>query len=332
MLSTIPLVALAALATLLGVPAFLPFARRHLASQTRAVPTAGGVVVTLAAALALAASTVEVRAACLMLLPVLLLALLSFVDDLRGLPVGARLIGHLVLASAVLWSFPHPDSIQMLGVALAAMPWVTLPLALLSAVWLVNLTNFMDGIDGLCSGHSAVACGALALLLERGGVSQSDPTLVWLWVCAGACLGFEAWNWFPARIFLGDTGSTVLGLSVAMGVARGAVQGIDIALLVLPASPFITDATATLGRRIWRGEPLAERHVTHTYQRLASHWGHAPVAKLYVGCAVVASGLALTLQHFAGSPAIPALAAGFIQWGLLSHLRRRQRRLGDVLP
>jgi UDP-N-acetylmuramyl pentapeptide phosphotransferase/UDP-N-acetylglucosamine-1-phosphate transferase len=170
-------------------------------------------------------------------------------------------------------------------------------LTVLYVVWMVNLYNFMDGMDGFAGGMALFGFAALAILGWRAG----DPAFALTAACiAAAAAGFLTSNFPPARIFLGDVGSSTLGLLAAGLSLWGASAGrFPLWVAGLAFSPFIVDATWTLARRISRGERVWEAHRTHHYQRLVlAGWGHRKtVLRGYVlmaavaACAVAAPGL-----------------------------------------
>jgi UDP-N-acetylmuramyl pentapeptide phosphotransferase/UDP-N-acetylglucosamine-1-phosphate transferase len=157
-------------------------------------------------------------------------------------------------------------------------------------VWVANLYNFMDGSDGLAGTMTVVGFGAYALAAFWAG-SDRAPTLLAL---AAATLPFLLANWPPARIFLGDAGSVPLGFLAAVFGIEGWRQGwwpSWFPLLVF--LPFVADASATLLRRLLRGEPAWQAHRDHSYQRLVQlGLGHAGTLALYaalmIGAAVSA--------------------------------------------
>lgn len=190
------------------------------------------------------------------LLPIILaafaLAMVSVLDDVRGLPVALRFLAHFVAAVACL-------------LALGLDGWALLP-ATLAVVWMTNLYNFMDGSDGLAGGMAAIGFGALALAAWLGGA----PGLAMF--CAStatAALAFLRFNFPPARVFMGDAGSIPLGfLAAALGI-DGATHGVWPWLFpLLVFSPFIVDASVTLARRALRGEKIWRAHRSHYYQRV----------------------------------------------------------------
>lgn len=196
----------------------------------------------------------------------LVVASVSFVDDLRALPPLIRLVAHLVAAALLVVGKLRPDWDGILAVLLV-----------LAATWMINLYNFMDGMDGLAGGMALFGFGFMGV----AGYMAGDPIYATTcWVIAAAATGFLVLNFHPARLFMGDTGATSLGLlAVAMaliGVEAG-VFALWFPLLVF--SPFIVDATVTLLRRIMRGEKVWQAHCSHYYQRLVRlGWGHARTA------------------------------------------------------
>ncbi len=199
------------------------------------------------------------------------LALVSFQDDRKSVAARWRILVHLWAAVSLLVADLVPGSLVLPGLALALPAWIALPLVLLFAVWMINLYNFMDGMDGFAGGMAVIGFAALAWL----GRTDSGFAAFCLTVAA-ASAGFLVHNFPPAKIFLGDTGSTTLGFLAAVCSLWGSQAGLFpfwTALLIF--SPFSVDATVTLLRRLWRGERVWEAHRSHYYQRLVLlGWGH----------------------------------------------------------
>lgn len=206
--------------------------------------------------------------AAVLVLSSLLVAGIGFWDDLCHLSALARIAVHFLAALLLLgwggwdgglslnfWVLPFPQ--LLLGVLL-----------LLAVLWSLNLFNFMDGIDGLAGGEATFVAGAAGLFLILGGAESEGLLLLLL---AASCLGFLLWNWPPARIFMGDVGSGFLGFVLAALALWTAVFTRHLPLecwLILPAV-FLTDATVTLGRRMWRREKWYDAHRSHAYQHAA---------------------------------------------------------------
>lgn len=214
---------------------------------------------------------------------------LGLVDDLRPLPARLRLIVQFLAASLVValsWE-NLPAAWSLFGSVTPR--WLLGGLSVLWIVWLTNLYNFMDGIDGLAAGQAVVGGAALALVGYSAGAAV--PALLAVLLVAGA-LGFLALNFPPATIFMGDVGSTAIGFFLASLplVAEGGAIPVEAAGLAVAL--FILDATWTLFRRIRRRERLSQAHRSHVYQRpLALGVGHRTITLTsYAGMVLVAAG------------------------------------------
>jgi len=197
-------------------------------------------------------------------------ALIGFCDDRGSLPVLARIAVHI--ASAV-WA------IAILG-GVGAVQWgdrqidpglITDVFAVLGIVWMLNLFNFMDGIDGI-AGSEAVFLGAAGAALVSASASSGAVSATGL-VVGAASLGFLRWNWPPARVFMGDVGSGYLGYIFAvLALAATRENPVMPFVWLILGGAFFVDATITLLRRLARGERIFEAHRTHAYQWLARRW------------------------------------------------------------
>ena len=245
---------------------------------------------------------------------------LGWWDDHSNLSASRRLPVQLALVAVACLVGGLPSHITFaLDFTIPVLSWWYLPVAILGGAWLVNLTNFMDGIDGIAGTQGVIGCLGLALLLPP----ESIAVRILLLAAGGACVGFLVWNWPPAKIFMGDVGSTTLGLIFAIGVLEGLRHGVALELLILPLAPFVADATCTLARRAWRRERLSQAHRSHLYQRLASWWGsHRPVTMLYGILALLGLGLSLAIQQ-AYLPSGLGLMIWLVPWVLLILFTRR---------
>ena len=198
--------------------------------------------------------------------PMLGLFALSIVDDMRGLSAKARLIGHFVAAIVLL-----------LGAGLAWYWWLPV---LLFIVWMTNLYNFMDGSDGLAGGMAVFGFTMYGVAALKSGMAGSDVFAMTCFSIGAAALGFLYYNFYPAKVFMGDAGSIPLGfLAAALGVWGWQQNYWPIWFPALVFSPFVVDATVTLLLRLRRGEKLSQAHRSHYYQRLIlSGWGHKHTA------------------------------------------------------
>jgi len=202
------------------------------------------------------------------------LCALSLVDDVRSLPVGLRLIAHLAAAAA---------AVAVLQPGLPLLLWLG---AMLGIAWMTNLYNFMDGSDGLAGGMAMFGF----FFYGWGAWSAGDAGFAAAnWAVSAAAAGFLLFNFHPARIFMGDSGSVPLGFAAAAFGMHGWVERdwpVWFPLLVF--SPFIVDATVTLVRRLWLRRRVWQAHREHYYQRLVQlGWGHARTALAeYVAMAI----------------------------------------------
>ena len=191
--------------------------------------------------------------------------LLGFYDDLRDLSPLFRFLVQLVSALLLLFFLaPLLPDVSLWKWVLPRLAWVV-PGAFW-AVWMLNLYNFMDGIDGLAGGEAAVASSFFFLVFAYYG--ESGWAIANL-VIAAASMGFLIYNWPPARIFMGDGGSAFLGAFYGMqSVVAVLSTPVPFPVLVLPFANFILDTMFTLLRRMFRGETWYQAHRSHIYQRM----------------------------------------------------------------
>lgn len=199
---------------------------------------------------------------------VMLLMAVSFADDVFDLPVWVRLLIH---GGVALW-FP----ITMLSDTYG---WVVAALAAVAITWVLNLYNFMDGSDGLAGGMTLFGFGSYGIAAWFAG----NETFAIINFCvAAAAAAFLLFNFYPARIFMGDAGAIPLGFLAAILGMMGWKNGVwPLWLPLLVFLPFIADASVTLARRGLRGEKVWQAHREHYYQRIVqSGFGHRNTALL----------------------------------------------------
>lgn len=214
-----------------------------------------------------------------------LLAIVSFVDDVRGLGATVRLLVHAMAASVLTWFVVQGSPLPSFsGTLLLA------SVTLVGSVGYTNAFNFMDGIDGIASLQAVLAAFGTAAVLRVAGSETSSPTLLVATVVGASVLGFLPWNFPRARMFMGDVGSATLGYLLSALVVRGVLEhGLVLLLpLALPHAGFVLDTGITFVRRLRRGERVAEAHREHFYQRFVrSGLAHPPVSLLYAACTLV---------------------------------------------
>jgi Fuc2NAc and GlcNAc transferase len=246
-------------------------------SHKAPTPRGGGLSIVVALSLA----AVYLRARGLVGTPMLVsllmggyaIAAVGYFDDRRPVSPLVRLLVHLGAATLAVWQMGGLPAVQV-GAALYDLGWVGHVVAVLGLVWVLNLFNFMDGIDGIAGVEAVcVFAGAALLMPAAGGVTELA------WTAAACSAGFLAWNWPPAKIFMGDVGSGYLGYTLGvLALAFAHQEPVGVWVFLVLGGVFVVDATLTLFRRLARGERVYEAHRSHAYQHLAQRWGgHRPV-------------------------------------------------------
>ncbi len=193
------------------------------------------------------------------------------VDDVRGLGPGPKLAGQ-VLAATIPTAFGVGiDHFTFPFLGVVDLPATAgLPLTVLWIVAVMNMVNFLDGLDGLASGVCAIAGGTFAVLaLSLGKVDAAILSAV----VAGACIGFLRHNFFPARVFMGDSGALVLGYTLATVAVAGLLKTASTVVLFLPllvlAVPII-DTSFVLAKRMKHGRPVYSADRSHLHHRFVN--------------------------------------------------------------
>jgi Fuc2NAc and GlcNAc transferase len=252
-------------------------------SHVTPTPRGGGAAIVVATLLALLALVLRGIVSFDLLLALggggIAVALVGFVDDRHQLSATVRLAVHFGAALwALLWLGGLPP--LLVGEHLVGFGWASYPVGALLIVWILNLFNFMDGIDAIAASEATFVSWAAALLAILGGVASGATANSIAF--GAACAGFLLWNWPPAKIFMGDVGSGYLGYFIAV-LAIGAARDNPTAPFVwlTLGGVFFVDATVTFVRRLARGEPVHQAHRSHGYQWLARRLrSHRRVAML----------------------------------------------------
>ncbi len=215
----------------------------------------------------------------------LLVALIGFADDHGHIAARWRLLGHFIASGWALFWLQGLPPMNVFG-AVINLGWLGNILALVYLVWMLNLYNFMDGIDSLASAEAICVC--LGSCVVYGMTGHID--LMWTALVLSAAVGgFLYWNTPPARIFMGDAGSGFLG--VILGVMSITAAWESPALFwswLILLGVFIVDATCTLARRMLNGDKVYEAHRSHAYQHASRKYGsHTVVSMSVVGINVV---------------------------------------------
>lgn len=230
------------------------------------------------------------------------LVIIGIIDDRQEVSALIRYMVQLgvgIVAVVKYGSIPFP----WLGEAGTVGGAIAIILTVISITALINFYNFMDGLDGLAAGCSLIQFAFFAYYLQ-------EPILVLL---VGALGGFLYWNWSPAKIFMGDVGSTFLGATVAVTLLNHANNPSQ-AWSALPVIfPFVGDAIYTILGRLRDGENVFQPHRRHLYQRLQkSGWGHGQVSGTYMlGTALVAVAMSF-FKGFGGLVGVATMILGII--------------------
>ena len=267
----------------------------------------------------------------------------GMVDDFRGLPWWGKLGGQVAAAGVAVYFGVAIDRFTFPIVGIHDLhDWLGVVLTLIWIVAIMNMVNFLDGLDGLAAGVCGIAGATFAII----ALSLSKPDAAVLSaVIAGACLGFLRHNFYPARIFMGDSGALLLGFTLAALAIEGLLKTAATVALFFPllvlAVP-ILDTGFVVARRLKYGEPLYAPDQTHLHYRLLRRGfsQRRAVVYLWAWCAILAGGALATRfvpfreggeWHFwptvlAAAIGILALAASFYVVYLLEILKLRRVR------
>jgi UDP-N-acetylmuramyl pentapeptide phosphotransferase/UDP-N-acetylglucosamine-1-phosphate transferase len=252
--------------------------QNHRSLHSLPTPNIGGLVFVPVGALA---SWVTTKSFSYSVIGFFVLAVVGAIDDRRQLSAATRLPVHVLVSAAVAFDIVR-NTIPQSNAATVVLLLVLV--ALFS--WSINLFNFMDGSDGIAATAGIIGFGFYAWLADGHWIGLVASCIV------GSLLGFLVLNWHPAKTFMGDAGSTTLGLSAAaLGAAGWQFQLWHWTLPIAVFSPFLVDSTYTLARRVYLRERFWEGHKTHLYQRLVERFESAPTIALGYGCAGLIAGI-----------------------------------------
>ena len=226
------------------------------------------------------------------------------IDDFRGLPWWGKLAGQVAAGSVAVGFGVTVDRFTFPGFGSQELPeWAAGAATIVWVVAIMNMVNFLDGMDGLAAGVCAIAGSTFAVI----GLSLGAPDAALLSaIVAGACFGFLHHNFYPARIFMGDSGALLLGFLLATVSIQGLVKTAALATLVLPllvlAIPII-DTSFVFAKRLKYRQPLYEADRTHLHHRFMNigFSQKRAVVYMYAWCGVLA-GAALATRFLPPRP------------------------------
>jgi UDP-GlcNAc:undecaprenyl-phosphate GlcNAc-1-phosphate transferase len=259
--------------------------------NARAVPRLGGIALFLGIfvpALAFLDLGRETRG---LLLGAAVATTVGAIDDFRGLRWWEKLAGQLAAAAipAGFGIWVHRFTFPVLGIHELS-PWIGVPVTVIWIVAIMNMVNFLDGLDGLAAGVCAISAGTFSVIALSLGKPQAAIATA---IVLGGCVGFLRHNFYPARIFMGDSGALLLGfvlatISVQFLLKTAAIASLFFPLLVL-AIP-ILDTSFVIAKRIKYRQPVFVGDLTHLHHRLLNigFSERRAVAYIYFWCGTLA--------------------------------------------
>jgi UDP-N-acetylmuramyl pentapeptide phosphotransferase/UDP-N-acetylglucosamine-1-phosphate transferase len=214
------------------------------------------------------------------LLIIIPLIIIGLVDDWKSLSVSTRYLTQLGVATALV---SQSNGFRGFAVASGSIAdWLLLGVCVIGTTALINFYNFMDGIDGLVAGIVVIQLSFLSVWANLG----------YLLLLVFALLGFLCFNWHPAKIFMGDSGSTFLGALIAALILITPKSSPEAWSILTITLPITLDAIFTIFQRLLKRENIFEAHRSHIYQRLIlAGLSHAFVSSLYIGLTLLITGL-----------------------------------------
>ncbi|MCB1458106.1 MAG: hypothetical protein KDJ48_02345 [Nitratireductor sp.] len=283
-------------------PGFMTSQVRLQTGSTRKVPQIGGIAITMTivigALMASAAGAVTSAGLPVLIAAIACVWLLGMVDDLTHPGALPKLVVQLAVTGAVAWLLYRQS-----------VPLPVLPLVVTGLVWFMNMVNFMDGMDMMGPVGLGIPLAFAGAILTMHAPDSSAGMMALL--AAAALGGFLPINLPPARAYLGDNGSLVLGLVSGIAALELCLK-VNVAAAILPFGYYLADSLSTLLRRAIAGENIFKAHTSHAYQ-MARKRGHR---EIWVMAHVGLVGLVLGGLAVVAASAGPALAGGLVVVGI----------------
>jgi len=219
-------------------------------------------------------------------LPAALLLFVNYYDDIFSLSAKFRMLIQMIV---VIFAFGALNTAMDFSIS-----YFLLFVFIFFSLWSINLYNFMDGLDGLAATQAVLLFSVGGSIIYFSGLHALAYSS---WLLAAAVSGFLIWNFPPARLFMGDSGSAFLGMMTALFISLVYFYyEISVVPWLILYSSFMVDTTATLCRRLLVGKPIYMAHREHAYQRLhIAGWTHLSILKGFlvlslfsVFCALIA--------------------------------------------
>jgi len=229
------------------------------------------------------------------------------IDDVRNLGPLLKLFSQVLAAGVLILTGVQIQNLQVPGSGVVSLsPELSVIVSLVWVVAFINIINLIDGLDGLAAGITCIAAFSMFYYATQTGAGGTyvDAALISI-VMAGATLGFLRYNWNPASIFMGDSGSMLLGFLLGAVTIQGVLKSIAAAALLVPllavAIP-ILDTGMAIARRAFRGKPITHADKEHIHHRLLNlgHSQRQAVVILYFWTALLC-GTSLAIKFTASN-------------------------------
>jgi UDP-GlcNAc:undecaprenyl-phosphate GlcNAc-1-phosphate transferase len=252
---------------------------------------------------------------------------LGIADDLKPLPAKIKLLVQIGAAGIAVWQGVRIDFLSNpAGGLVLLMPAVAIPLTIFWLVGITNTINLIDGLDGLAGGVSLIAAGTTVLIAYQ--THQAAIALVAI-ALAGATIGFLRYNWNPAKIFMGDSGSLFLGFTLASLSVIGVLKLVATAALIVPVLILgvpIFDTAFAIVRRALQRRPIFSPDRGHLHHRLLGlGFSQRRAVIIIYGFCLLLGGAALALTGIKEGYVVAATAACMLLWGFKSLLFKQPK-------
>ena len=245
----------------------------------------------------------------------ILIALISFIDDISGIKPSIRIIAQFLSVSGALF-FLNPVMPVSFELFILENNYILLALAVIGGIWFINLFNFLDGIDAYA------AMEAILVSLGMYVIVGSELLLLFIAIT----LGFLIWNWPKAKVFMGDVGSTQLGFVLFVLVIYYHNMGeLDILFWLVLSSLFWFDATLTLFRRVRNREIVSKAHKKHAYQRIVqSGFSHQKTVILACAINIIFISVVFVSIRYSLKPIVVLLVMLLLNYGINKMVDKRR--------
>lgn len=267
--------------------------------HAKAMPRMGGLAIYAAFWISAFLAVPITRSLLGMFLGATMLVFVGIVDDVTDMPPKLKLLGQIISAGLVVASGPRIEFMtNFLDNKMLSLEWLSIPVTVIWIVAIINAVNLIDGLDGLAAGVSAIAAATMAIVSWQNGDVIS--ILLGSILCA-CCIGFLFYNFNPASVFMGDTGSMFLGYTLAVISTQGASKGITFVSVFIPILVLgvpIFDTLFAIIRRAVAGKPIFEADKAHLHHCLLRYgFSHRNTVLLIYAVSVTLSGCALMINQ-----------------------------------